>query len=118
MKPAMKARVATQEQITLIRELEILMMVLMMVNVLVVICVHWSEVASQLRIRVSKARIYPGAGYGISFRSSQIKVILFLTDPFILSSPFKSPVPTDPKSRLLSSHQVTIPWKNRILREA
>ena len=44
MKPAMKARVASQEQITLTRELEILMMVLMMVNVLGVICVHWSEV--------------------------------------------------------------------------
>ena len=70
MKPAMKARVASQEQITLTRELEILMMVLMMVNVLGVTCVHWSEVARQLRLRVSMARIYPGAGYGISFRSS------------------------------------------------
>ena len=59
MKPAMKARVASQEQITLTRELEILMMVLMMVNVLEVTCVHWSEVARQLRLRVTKAWIYP-----------------------------------------------------------
>ena len=76
MKPAMKARVASQEQITLTRELEILIMVLMMLGV---ICVHWSEVARQLRLRVNKARIYPEAGYGISFRSShrKLKVILF-----------------------------------------
>ena len=59
MKPAMKARVASQEQITLTRELEILMMVLMMVNILGVICVHWTEVARQLRLRVTKAWIYP-----------------------------------------------------------